>query len=114
MRDWIKLFETDFDHAEEARDNAVSARERSVQQTILAACHKAGIELDDESTPVVYDEADERSVLIRVAGALSLVQLESLKLLGANFVVNGSRTGYGVTIEFNAGKHLDPNIAAIR
>ena len=115
MRDWINLIESDdYDHAEEARSNASSAREQAIQRIVLGACQKAGMELSEDETPVVYDEADERSVLIRVDGGVTLVQLESLKTLGANFVINGAPGGYGVTVHFNAGKHLDPNIASIR
>jgi hypothetical protein len=106
MRDLIQIFEKygNFDADEDDRLTAIYDRERKVTAIITDACQKAGIDFMSGNRPIMYDEEDQRSAIIRIDGTVSLAQLEALKPLGSNFVVgsnSGTSNGYGVQIEFN-------------
>jgi hypothetical protein len=131
MRDWIKLFEEGFDsedqesleHEPEAidpqeeedrqRDEDMSAmydRERMVTAKIYNACKQAGLEILADDRPVVYDEEDNRSAVIRVEGSITMKQLEALAGLGTNFSIsnNPNPGSVGILVEFNVNQELDP------
>jgi hypothetical protein len=106
MRQWLDLFEDDeFDHAEDERLSAVYARERHITLLIVKTAQDAGLEI--EGRPL-YDEEDNRSAVIRIGGGVSLEQVETLKGLGSNIMINGNSNGYGVQIELNVDPSLDP------
>jgi hypothetical protein len=75
MRNWIKLFEDDFESEDDDSD-AVSQRQHFVQDMIIKKCLEQHINLHDEPF-VVYDEADQ-TVMIRVYGAVTYRQLSKL------------------------------------
>lgn len=115
MRDWIDLLE-DEDFGDEAESNAQSARERIIKQHLYSAATTIGLELTDEEdrTPIIYDEADNREAAIHLNGwqSITLEQLEALKPLGSNIRV--SPAGNDLAIYINVSKSLDPQVTALR
>lgn len=102
MREFMKLFEDENDDAQ-----AVYAREHYIEHMVIHACAQAGIDPLADSRPVLYDEQDNRTATIRVAGPVTLEQLSKITHLGTGWTIHGASGGYGVQIEFMVDPKLD-------